>query len=162
MDCPRGRVKTRSLSSGIQCPCMDSKHWIDRKPFFSVEGETLTLPVMSIIAIGRRLKRRVNEKILKSDSGPDVRLVVWEASASGPDVRVVVWESGSRYADGWKVATLLKKEIDWARKSNLGVSSSFQSGSKKDKSKVRCRGDLSCQRAIRLSWIQRKRARPAQ
>ncbi|GMN19925.1 hypothetical protein TIFTF001_049964 [Ficus carica] len=79
---------------------------------------------MSIIAIGRRLKRRVNEKILKSDSGPDVRLVV---------------------------ATLLKKEIDWARKSNLGVSSSFQSGSKKDKSKVRCRGDLSCQRAIRLS-----------
>lgn len=45
-------------------------------PFFSVEGGTLTLPVMSIIAIGRRLKRRVNEKILKSDSGPDVRLVV--------------------------------------------------------------------------------------
>lgn len=73
MDCPRGRVKTRSLSSGIQCPCMDSKHWIDRKPFFSVE--TLTLPVMSIIAIGRRLKRRVNEKILKSDSEPDVRVV---------------------------------------------------------------------------------------
>ncbi|KAH7557777.1 hypothetical protein JRO89_XS11G0219200 [Xanthoceras sorbifolium] len=33
---------------------------------------------MSIIAIGRRLKRRVNEKILKSDSGPDVRLVVEE------------------------------------------------------------------------------------
>lgn len=45
-------------------------------PFFSVEGGTFTFPVMSIIAIGRRLKRRVNEKILKSDSAPDVRLVV--------------------------------------------------------------------------------------
>ena len=49
---------------------------LNRPKLFSVEGETLTLPVMSIIAIGRRLKRRVNEKILKSDSGPDVRLVV--------------------------------------------------------------------------------------
>ncbi|CAK7328644.1 unnamed protein product [Dovyalis caffra] len=44
--------------------------------------------------------------------------------------------SGSRYdisSESWKVAT--RQEIDWARKSNLGVSSSFQSGSKKDKSK---------------------------
>lgn len=43
-------------------------------PFFSVEGGTLTLP--SIIAIGRKLKQKVNEKILKSDSGPDVRVMV--------------------------------------------------------------------------------------